>query len=823
MDGVLSLIFFVCFLWSVVGLFWPKALFFALPSKQKRVHAFFFPIVCALAASGLSVALQPSENQNSGWVVAAIFIAIAAFYGIRLTEENAKKVASRASAPRSSLPVSDPEPEPSDSAFRITLSTSTSYGYGDDSSSRPQGSPAAWYGPEEPVEVKGFTLPGMVYVGSNLPDQNGYENDASLINPKLKVVNAEPWQHGEEMGYWSSYSRIPPQCRGAYLKWLATGRSEPETNIGYVFLFFYGLERRLFHDGRKQWIAEAERLAIVDEVRRLISVYGSNRSFKGYASNFLAMEWVLFQSHEEIPEYINLTDSYSSDPFQVQLARLVAAKAPLSPTMAIQWLSLHPEFGLRTPARRCAKEFKELFSRRYAEKYGEGIVVPPNKKTLSISYHAASPSLRGMKLDFSELPDPFMLTASLKKVHAVAEACTDELDAYSRYLGRKGSDPESLAALALLPKDLIPIAPAAGKIRDELAGVAANGPGLIETARLYALLGEELPVQIGKKDAENLAALIEKLGFGLIPDVRYYGLRPDMDSSAVIFPHGHGIDFKPSAEFRLVGAMVRLGALVSQSDGHVSPHEETVLKNLIQDNRNLTGIEKDSLQAYLYWSLYTPQGTTGLKQKLAEVGDAEKSAVSRILVSVAHADGYIDPKEVKQLEKLYASLGLDKSQVTSDLHAMASSDTPVTVALKDREPEHAIPPQPSAAPAFVLNEELIRIREQETRQVRNVLENIFAEQVEEPAPAEVAGAEELGTPALTSLDPAHQTLLSKLIEQAHWERSAVYELCKELGLMLDGAMEVLNEWAFDNANAPLLDDGDPIYVDIELAKEITDA
>ncbi|MDL2267697.1 TerB N-terminal domain-containing protein [Desulfovibrio sp. OttesenSCG-928-G15] len=822
MDDILSLISVFCVMWSIIGLLWPKALFFALPSKKKRLHAFFFPLFCAFSAAGIAVALQPKAGQGGGWTIAAVFCALAVFYGTRLTHESAKKAFPKPVAPKTPVHTTTEAPEQDDSGFRITISTSTSYGYGDDSSSRPKGSPATWYGPEESVEVKGLTLPGMVYVGENLPEQGGCYNDASLINPKLKVMNAEPWQHGEEMGYWSSYSRIPPQCRGAYLKWLATGRSEPEANIGYVFLFFYGLERRLFHDGRKLGLAEPEHHAIVDEVRRLLSIYGANRSFRGYASNLLAMEWVLFQSHEEIPDYINLADSYSSDPFQVQLARQVASKAPLSPSMAIQWLTLHPEFGLRTPARRCAKEFKELFAQRYTEKHGEGIVVPPNKKTLSISYHAASPSLRGLRLDFSELPDPFMLTAPLKKVHAIAEACTDELDAYSRYLGRKGSDPASLAALALLPKDLVPTAPAAGKIKETLAAVAGSGPGLLETIKLYAMLGEEEPAQIGKKDAENLAAFVEKLGFGLIPDIRYYGVRPDIQSSVVIFPHGHGVDFKPSGEFRLVGSMIRLGAMVSQSDGSVSPHEEDVLKGLVRDNRELTGIEKDSLLAYLHWSLYTPQGASGLKQKLAELDESEKTVVSRILISVAHADGYIDPKEVKQLEKLYTSLGLDKSLVVSDIHA-ASTDTPVTVALRDRETTHAIPQPPSAAASFVLNEELIRIREQETRQVRDVLENIFAEQIDEPAPVVTPVQAMQHVSPLSGLDQAHQALFNRLVKQAHWERSTVYEICKELGLMLDGAMEVLNEWAFDNVNAPLLDDGDPIYFDTELAKEIVDA
>jgi hypothetical protein len=38
--------------------------------------------------------------------------------------------------------------------------------------------------------------------------------------------------------------------------------------------------------------------------------------------------------------------------------------------------------------------------------------------------------------------------------------------------------------------------------------------------------------------------------------------------------------------------------------------------------------------------------------------------------------------------------------------------------------------------------------------------------------------------------------------------------------MADGAMEVLNEWSIKHVSAPLIDDGDPIYVDTNLATEI---
>ncbi|NLV97552.1 MAG: hypothetical protein GX043_09500 [Desulfovibrionales bacterium] len=690
-----------------------------------------------------------------------------------------------------------------------------------DSSSKPEKITASWYGPGQQIEVKGLSLPGMVYVGENLPELKGNNNDASLINPELVVIKAEPWQHGEQMSYWPRYSQIPPQCRGAYLQWLATGRSEPETYVGYVFLFFYGLERRLFQDGIQDGISDSERIAIVDEVRRLLSIYGKNRSFRGYATSLLAMEWVLFRPNSEIPNYVDLINSYSPHPFQIQLSRHVAAQKPLSPAMALQWIHLHPDFTLHTPARRCTKEFQELFARRYSEHFGEGIIVPPNKKNLSISYGAASPSLQGMRFVFSNLPDPFMLIAPLEKIFAVAKSCTDELDAYSCYLGRKGNDPASLAALSLLPKDLVAHSTLAKKTIEMLGQIIANGPEIVETKKLYEILQVSLPEQIRKKDAEDLAIFVEKLGFGLIPDVRYYGTKPDKSSHVVIFPNGHGMDFNPSAEFRLVGIMVRLGALVSQCDGNVNPHEEALLQSLIQDDKELTQIEKKSLRAYLHWCLNTQQGAAGIKQKIAELSFVGKNTIRRILISVAHVDGYIDPNEVKQLEKLYTTLGLDKTQVTTDLHAMASEDGLVTVAVKEQESMYAIPQPQSTAPIFSLNHELIRIREQETQQVRNVLEQIFVEQAEEPTCDEPQV--DTGEDILAELDQAHQTLLSHLVKQEYWERPTLFELCKEFGLMLDGALEVLNEWAFANTKAPLIEDGDPIYVDTELAKEMINA
>ena len=50
------------------------------------------------------------------------------------------------------------------------------------------------------------------------------------------------------MGHWPSYNCLDKRARAAYLTWLIEGRRNESAYIGYVFLFFYGLERRLLVD-----------------------------------------------------------------------------------------------------------------------------------------------------------------------------------------------------------------------------------------------------------------------------------------------------------------------------------------------------------------------------------------------------------------------------------------------------------------------------------------------------------------------------------------------------------------------------------------------
>ena len=327
-----------------------------------------------------------------------------------------------------------------------------------------------WVSAGAPTEVAGYRIEGgMVYVGRGLAAPDGWSLEPSLIDPRLPVERQHPDREGQHLDYWPSYRDIPPSSRAAYLEWLAAGRSDPGAPIGYVFLYYYGLERRFLVDRDRSAAARREAPAILAEVERLLAIYGDSHSFAAYSSSLLwfgrlrlgdpsatsapeepfpAPEQDLFQRSYELPSEV-----------RYRIGQLLAAGRPIPADWALAWYASSPFTCFRTPATRCADLFRRLFTRRYREQHGEGLHVKPNKKRLTIEYRAASATLRGSYAVALDLPDIAKLEAPLRKIGELVDAVSDELDAYSRWLGRNPADEHALPALALLPVPLLPDVP----------------------------------------------------------------------------------------------------------------------------------------------------------------------------------------------------------------------------------------------------------------------------------------------------------------------------------------------------------------------------
>lgn len=375
----------------------------------------------------------------------------------------------------------------------------------------PRGGAARWYKKGDRLAAGGLEIPGgMVYAGGRLLDYTGF-NDPSLINPALSVSGADGKREAGGPCMPLFYGRMTPAQRGRYLSWLAGGRNDPAISIAYVFLFFYGLERRLLVDGQRGHVSPSERTDLISEIRRLRTFYGNSRSFRGYANNLLAMEWALCGDKSSVPDYIDFTDRFSAEPFAAVLAGHAKREAPIPADDALGWIVLHPEKGLRTPARRCPEVFRELFRKRYGEKFGAGLVIHSSRTSLKLEYRGATPSFENrLRFVVPDLPNPFVLSLPGNKISALAEECASELDACSRFLS-EGGRPDSPEALALLPGDLPPVPPSSERRSGGGDGVPYSDLPDERHLRLFHELRER---QTWERQ-ELVSACQEK---GLIPD-----------------------------------------------------------------------------------------------------------------------------------------------------------------------------------------------------------------------------------------------------------------------------------------------------------------
>ncbi len=676
-----------------------------------------------------------------------------------------------------------------------------------------------WLPPGESIEVAGTLLNGgMLYVGRQLAGvASHYEAEPALIDPSLPIGIAPPSLGDVGMGYWPSYSAIAPSARRAYLAWLASGRSQTGVDIGLVFLFFYGLERRALSESRSSSEARAELPQIAAEVERLLGIYGQNGSFRSYCTDFLAAVRML--AHGDPGDAPPGASRSYEIPFRLKylLGRRAQEGLPVPSDLAFEWVESHPEIYLRTPAERCRSDFRDLFAARYAERFGGGLTLRRAKRRLSFEYRPASPSFRGpIRIDVGDLPDVSALKQPVDRLRELAATTEAELDSYSRYLGRRPEDGDSLPALALLPTELLRnrSSPAISKLQAWIEDKLSQRNERAVAAREFLAHWPFETVDSPKKgELTAYAQLLAKLGVGFEPDPRFVSVRLKSEDQVVLF-RASSESAAASARYAALTTILQLAAAVTLADGTVSEAEERRLDQHLAANMDLETSERERLSAYRTWLLANPARAVANRRQIEALKPADKAGAASLLVAIASADGRIDKEEVRLLEKVYVFLGLPSDQLYSDLHSIDLAERPVIV-----EPPHAGQeydlPTPPASRGAQLDESRIQRTWAETSALNKMLSEVFSDEASDgmrPVDNDLSPIE--------GLDAAHARLLSRLRERNTWSAVEFNEFCQAEGLLPGGAVETLNEFAFDRFDTPLVEGEDPVWIDLETAREI---
>ncbi len=684
--------------------------------------------------------------------------------------------------------------------------------------------PARWVKPGESVEVHGRTIRGgLLYVGERLAGKYG-QSEPSLLRPSLPVATDLDWE-GVSIGYWPSYAALGREQRATYLEWLARGRRDPRAGISYVFVFFYGLERRAFADPDR---TDEDLTLLRDEVLALREVYGHNRSFERYSSSFLDVLDLWIGGRRCAPTSVELAGDPLPLWLRVELSRHAQEGAPLDATWAMAWHDAARPKASPTVRTRCDTEVRSLFERLYRERFGAGIVPSRGRARLKAEYLAASGGLERpitISIDgLTEVSGGASASRNLDGIGELLQRCVDELEPYSRWLGRNPDGRGSLAALAYLPQALSSEghSDAQRKLARELDGLLGEHSRTVLRGRaIIERLGTAKGPKLSKAEVTTSLQLLEKVGFGVEPDVRFRGASLTFECDVVLFRLPPGSPSSPSASYEAGTLFAQLAAVMSTADGTISDDERRHTERHIEQALKLDAGERARLAAHLDLLLLAPPTAASIKKRLANIPESARESLATFLIGVAGADGHIDPAEIKLLQKLYPLLGLGAELVFTHLHAMAVV-TPSTPPPRGAARRSSTPPAPretSQRGAVELDMARVQATLAQTNAVSALLGSIFEESEAPEALPPTAPTQR----SVAGLDAAHSGLLLTLARAPSWTRAEYEQEVVRWGLLPDGALEMINERAFDRCGAALCEGDDPITVDAQLAREMIDA
>lgn len=183
------------------------------------------------------------------------------------------------------------------------------------------------------------------------------ENEPSAIDLSLPL-DLSPTENDQtaDIGYCPSYERLTPKQRTVYLRWLSDiSKSVP---VGYVFIFYYGLERFLFTEKYE---------AALDMINRL-RLFHSNNSLLGYSADAMLVGCLLHNR----PDLIGMIDtSKTSTELYLYIKGYLAGGLSASDLMNTcrRWNFTNTRYIKGQPAL-----FEQQLSEVLTEQYGSSIL-----------------------------------------------------------------------------------------------------------------------------------------------------------------------------------------------------------------------------------------------------------------------------------------------------------------------------------------------------------------------------------------------------------------------------------------------------------------
>lgn len=682
---------------------------------------------------------------------------------------------------------------------------------------QPQSETITWAGDSKEIRIHNYLIPKPLIYWTTQAEKN---TEASCINLNLPVGKPINEAKGA-LGYWPKYSTISPDQRANYLQWLSSRRSEDLSDIGYAFLFFYGLEYRGL-------VEKKDISIIIQEVNTLLKTFTISSSFFSYLSSFLA--YISAINLSDISDenfnlfFPNLLD-LSYEQVLVALAWYTNNKKPISWEIAYSLANTIPETPKSVITQKLSNQFKQLFEKKFKSLFPNGMILEPSARKYNLNYRPASPSLlpyyqnssKGIRIDSIEIGNPLGKKSQFKKIFAIWTETIDELKPAARKIG-KGEQELTALAYQLLPDSLKQEIDHPNKPRWDEIFTTSNHEGEyshLPISSLANLLQIEKRERLTPTQSKLIFSTARDIGYILIPDPRITGTPYRWNDNVAMYPLPKKEIFT-SESYPTVAFILELGMSIALVDGVISQEEKEHLERFVFGSFELTPLDVECLKQYQQILILNPPSLEKLGTRLKEhLTETNKLIIAKYLRDMASVDGILDPSEYKALNKIFKSMGLGKEDLQtlfpSDL-TKKPSEQPIQISQSSSTIiGESIAPYPTHELSFSLDSDLIDERMRKSLEIRQILDGFLNTSENEELDStnkidddKIVNPQLLTEPdispisSLNGLPPKYIPVLNEMISKNSLTKLELQKICRNYNFMFDATIEEINTWSEEN-------------------------
>lgn len=661
-----------------------------------------------------------------------------------------------------------------------------------------------YFSSSESVEIHGFSIPGPVFVAKGTPPVGC--KDLATVYAGLAV---EKCSSHVAQGTLNSYRDLTAAQRYVYLQWLSSGRGET-ADLGYPLLFLATIETFIHRQAAGSDV-QNERIDqevewILSEVERLLTLNFKVRAIVNAAGGLIDSIYLL-RSGSDISEALKRFPCVPTALIKYSLSYHTTRHpgVPLPAELGYQWLVNQDH-----QCQRLNQYGQERFHAIYTHSGG---IVPGSDKAIPLTL-SITPLNTGLgDIPTSQCTGVFELTEqkrTLRKLRAIYDKAVDQ-----GHLVESLPDCESSVDLILKWRSVQPPAPVTESVATAMQTVRAHllGGQISTYGQLATYFGH---TSLTRRSVGNINDLVFGIGLSVIPNTNHIPYLPKAEEDCCFVAADGGKALSVPAN--LVLASLRL----IHEAAHLPDRKlsEPLVSSMLRHVPSyLPSNEQEILRGYITWQSNNPPLKRGIQQIKGFVSCSQHSVeIARGVVAVICDGLELTSEVVRGLHRSLKKAGISESDIPTYIHQHPQIQAPK---LPGQSADHSNKEVQISA-SITLDPVRLEQYKKDTQQIQSVLSSIFEGPEDNDhdvspgnidlSPADSGDTQSLWFEGYLSSEYAPLATWIMQHDEDEIDMDAVVAKCRSLSIPTEGALEAINDAAFDALGDALIEISDPVIV-----------